>query len=139
MTQIQKILKKHDLRNTAIRKSLLQVFLDKKVALSHGEIEQLFQGDFDRVTIYRTLKTFDEKGLIHRVIDDGAVVKYALCEEECEAHHHKDNHVHFKCGSCEQTFCLHHIPVDKFELPKGFQATDYQLLVLGTCGECSSE
>jgi Fur family ferric uptake transcriptional regulator len=136
-SQIQKILKKHTLRKTIIRSALLQVFLEKNVALSHGEVEQMMEGNFDRLTIYRTLKTFDEKGLIHKVIDDGAVIKYALCEEECEAHDHKDNHVHFKCENCEQTFCLHHVPVEKFDLPKGFKATDYQLLVLGTCGSCN--
>lgn len=136
MDKIQNILKRHDLRSTAIRKSLLQLFLNKSVALSHSEIEQFFQGDFDRVTIYRTLKTFDDKGLVHKVIDDGAVVKYAVCEEECVEHNHKDNHVHFKCKQCEHTFCLHHVPVEKFDLPNGFKAKDYQLLVLGTCEKC---
>lgn len=132
----QRLLNSHKLRKTIIREEVLCLFLSKDNALAHGEVEELFEGRFDRVTIYRTLKTFEEKGLIHRVIDDGAVVKYASCAADCDEHEHHDNHVHFKCAQCQQTFCLHDLPIEKFNLPDGFQATDYQLLITGVCQQC---
>ncbi|MBA9079148.1 MULTISPECIES: hypothetical protein [Rufibacter] len=37
----------------------------------------------DCVTLYRTLKTFEEKGLMQQVIDGAEPTKYALCQEDC--------------------------------------------------------
>ena len=136
MSDLKQILKNYKLRNTPIRQAILNLFLENKVAFSHGEVEQKFLDAFDRATVYRTLKSFEEKGLIHRVIDDGAVVKYALCDANCAEHDHQDNHVHFKCEICQQTFCLHNIPIEKLAMPDGFQANDYELLVTGICKNC---
>lgn len=124
------------LRKTLIREEILLLFLKQGSALSHGEIEGAFLGRFDRVTIYRTLKSFEEKGIIHKVIDDGAVVKYASCHDHCNEHSHHDEHVHFKCLQCQHTFCLHELSVFKPALPPGFSATEYQLLITGTCKQC---
>lgn len=135
---IQRLLRNQGLRKTIIREEVLSLFLSEDRALSHGEVEELFNGKFDRVTIYRTLKTFEDKGLIHRVIDDGAVVKYASCAADCDEHEHHDNHVHFKCSQCSQTFCLHDLPIEEFSLPKGFIAEDYQLLITGVCKQCNT-
>ena len=132
-----KLLKQNGLRKTQIREAILDVFLTQKTALSHSEVEQLFLGKFDRVTVYRTLKTFDEKGLIHRVIDDGAVVKYAVCEDTCDEHQHHYNHVHFKCEKCKKTVCIHDSHITNVALPQGFVGKEYQLLVMGVCDKCS--
>ena len=134
----QALLKENGLRKTIIREEVLGLFLKHPTALSHGEIEEQFDGRFDRVTIYRTLKSFEEKGLIHRVIDDGAVVKYAACSTGCSEHSHQDDHVHFKCVECRQTVCLHDVPVQGFNLPRGYTATEYQLLITGICEDCNA-
>lgn len=137
MQNITDLLKKHGLRKTQIREAILTKFTDAGSALSHSELEQALQGAFDRVTIYRTLKSFDEKGLIHKVIDDEAIVKYAICDEVCDEHEHHDNHVHFKCDTCKQTICLHDIHVNPPNIPSGYVAKDYQLLIRGVCEQCS--
>ncbi|TAH16433.1 MAG: transcriptional repressor, partial [Runella slithyformis] len=33
-------------------------------------MEELLPNLYDRVTIYRTLKTFVEKGIVHKVLDE---------------------------------------------------------------------
>lgn len=139
MQDIIDLLRRHNLRKTQIREVVLAKFLDAKTALSHSELENELKGAFDRVTIYRTLKSFDDKGLIHKVIDDEAVVKYAICDSTCDEDSHEDDHVHFKCESCKQTICLHHTGVNRVNLPKGFVAREYQLLIHGVCGECSEK
>ena len=58
---------------------------------------------FDRVTLYRTIKQFEEKGLIHEVIDTKGQAKYALCVTECTTHEHHDDHLHFHCSQCDRT------------------------------------
>ena len=133
------ILKRHNLRKTQVRETILMKFLDAEAALSHSELEHELDGAFDRVTIYRTLKSFDDKGLIHKVIDDEAVVKYAICDAACDEHTHFDNHVHFKCKKCKQTTCLYHLNIDTVGLPKGYKAEDYQLLIQGLCENCNKE
>jgi Fur family ferric uptake transcriptional regulator len=50
---------------------------------------------------------------------------------------HHDNHVHFKCQHCQQTFCLHEVPIQSFPMPPGFVPNDYQLLISGTCPSCA--
>lgn len=134
-----KLLHRHGLRSTAARQFVLDFFLSQGTALSHSEIEQEIGSKFDRVTIYRTLKTFEESGLIHKVPDDGAVVKYAACMAACSTHEHKDNHVHFKCASCQETVCLNETGVQLPHLPEGYRAEDFQLLVTGVCPKCVPE
>ncbi len=134
--QTQDILRSNGLRKTIVREEVLGLFLETPIALSHSEVEEKFEGRFDRVTVYRTLKSFEKKGLIHKVIDDGAVVKYASCSTNCSEHSHHDDHVHFKCEVCLQTVCLHDVPVQHFNLPLGFKAKEYQLLITGVCDKC---
>lgn len=135
---IPELLHQHGLRSTAARQFVLDFFLQKENALSHSEIEREIGEKFDRVTIYRTLKTFEESGLIHKVPDDGAVVKYAACAAPCTTHTHHDNHVHFKCLRCEQTVCLNEVDVQLPKLPAGYAINDFQLLVTGYCPSCQS-
>ena len=74
------ILKQIDLRHTYTRENILNGFISKTIALSHADIESFLIDGFDRVTIYRTLKTFLDKGIIHKVLDDQGGIKYALCK-----------------------------------------------------------
>ena len=133
------LLKKHNIRVTCVRQQTLKLFLGTKGALTHSNIENTLGEYYDRVTIYRTLKTFEQYGLIHKVIDDEAVIKYALCHDNCSSDEHIDNHIHFKCQQCGITYCLDHVHIPQPNVPQGFVATDIQLLIKGTCKECGKE
>jgi Fe2+ or Zn2+ uptake regulation protein len=61
------LLKRNHLSVTDSRKKILSLFLQSKDALTHGDIEKKAGEKFDRVTIYRTLQTFVEKGIIHSI------------------------------------------------------------------------
>jgi Fur family ferric uptake transcriptional regulator len=130
------ILKSHRLRITDCRLVIIQEFLNKNVALSHADLEDTLNKKFDRVTIYRTLKTFLEKDLIHKVLDDSGATKYAFCSHGEETHVHNHEHVHFKCEKCEETTCLEDISLPKISLPKGFEKKEMNLLVQGICEKC---
>ena len=129
------LLKDFNLRNTPNREEILQLFIRKNHALSHGDIEKEIENALDRVTVYRTLKTFLDKGLIHKVLDDEGSLKYALCKEACTMAEHHHNHVHFKCTMCGQTNCLN-IEVPMVRLPKGYQVSEVNLLIQGVCERC---
>lgn len=135
MNQISDILKKHELRKTSIRMKVLEVFLDKDEAMSHAELERELE-ETDRVTLYRTLKKFEESGIIHKAIDGTDTARYALCHGACEHHHHEDNHAHFNCEKCGKTFCLDNVEVPTFKLPNGYSQESAHLIIKGTCELC---
>ncbi|WP_304516628.1 Fur family transcriptional regulator [Cecembia rubra] len=133
-----KILQEHKLRITSCRKEVLKTFLYKKSALSHSDLEDILKESFDRVTIYRTLKTFLETDLIHKVLDDSGATKYALCAHGHDGHHsHDHEHVHFKCEKCGRTICIDEVSLPKVKLPDGFLGKEVNLLVTGICNKCS--
>jgi Fur family transcriptional regulator, ferric uptake regulator len=134
---IKTLLKDFDLRHTSCREEILALFLNKKFALSHADIESGIPDEFDRVTVYRTLKTFLEKGIIHKVLDDAGTTKYALCKDSCQHDEHHHEHVHFKCVECGQTNCLDAVQIPTIKLPEGYNTLETSLLVQGTCQVCN--
>lgn len=134
--RIAQTLSRHGLRQTPVRKAVLQVLSDSAFALSGGEIEQQLPPDTDRITLYRTLKSFEESGLIHRVIDASDVIRYAACSIECSAQAHFDNHVHFKCTTCQHIYCLNQVAIPAVTLPAKFEAQFRDYLLSGVCREC---
>ncbi len=130
------ILTHFKLRVTPVRKHILGLFLESDFAISHTDIDQEINESLDRITVYRTLKTFLEKGLIHQVPDDRGIMKYALCSEACSPASHRHDHVHFKCLKCGQTNCLN-ISIPSIKLPKGYASNDTTILVQGVCKHCS--
>ncbi len=135
MNTTRQILKDFKLRSTPGREAILLAFLKRDFAMSHRDVEREVPASFDRVTVYRTLKTFLDKGLIHKVLDDEGSLKYALCNEACTLAHHHHNHVHFKCIKCGQTNCLH-VDIPSVKLPKGYQPKEINLLIQGICEKC---
>ncbi len=133
---VEDILKRNNLSTTESRKAILQLFLESNGALEHSVIERKTKEQFDRVTIYRTLQTFEKSGIIHTIPTADNMVKYALCKNNCSEGHHHDHHVHFICDSCGITYCLQNIVVPEVKLPKGFRATDADVLVNGICKNC---
>lgn len=132
----ESILNKFELRHTETRENILNGFLSKSAALSHGDIENFLVDGYDRVTVYRTLRTFLEKGIIHKVLDDLGGIKYALCTDECYDHDHHHDHIHFKCSTCGQTTCLEKNNVPEIILPEGYIRKEINVLVQGICPLC---
>jgi Fur family ferric uptake transcriptional regulator len=134
--RITDTLKKHQLSITDSRKKILSFFLESGSALAHADIELKSSTEFDRVTIYRTLQTFVDKGIIHTIPTADNSILYALCKDDCVAGHHHDDHVHFICDECASTYCLDHVSIPKVKLPKGFTVVQTNLVVSGVCNKC---
>lgn len=131
------ILQEHGLRITDVRNKILQIFLEAgHTALSNADIEKHFD-HLDRITLYRTLRTFKEKGLIHQVVDNSGTPKFASCSEHCAEHDHHDDHAHFHCVKCEKTVCLEDSTLPTVKTPLGFKVEEKHLVLSGTCAECS--
>ena len=133
--ELENILNKKKIRLTAMRLLVMETLSDQKSAISLSELEKSFEKS-DRITLYRTLKTFQEKGLVHSIDDGTGAPKYALCEEGCECDIEKDLHVHFHCRICNETFCMPKYKIPKIELPVKFKAEEANLVVKGVCVKC---
>jgi Fur family transcriptional regulator, ferric uptake regulator len=136
MESTSAILKKHQLSHTVSREKILDLFINSKGALAHADIEKKTEEAFDRATIYRTLQSFTEKGIIHLIPTTDNSIQYALCKEACAEGHHHDNHVHFICTKCNKTICLDDVTIPAVKLPKGFEPNQSQMIVKGICGDC---
>ena len=134
--RVKDILKQNRLSITGSRQKILELFLSKNGALSHADIEKKTGESFDRVTVYRTLQTFVESGIIHLIPTTDNSIKYALCKNDCVPGHHHDNHVHFICDECSKTICLDDVNIPVVKLPKGFIPEHSQMVVTGICGAC---
>lgn len=130
------ILKKNGLSVTEGRKKILDLFIETEGALAHADIEKQTAQAFDRVTVYRTLQTFVDKGIIHQIPTTDNSVLYALCKHNCEQGHHHDNHVHFICTHCDKTICLDDVTVPEVKLPQGFKPIQSAMVVSGICDDC---
>jgi Fur family ferric uptake transcriptional regulator len=68
---------------TAMCELVLKVLTEQTTAISLADLEHTFE-KADKVTLYRTLKTFEANKLIHSIDDETGSVKYALCTESCQ-------------------------------------------------------
>jgi Fur family transcriptional regulator, ferric uptake regulator len=132
------ILRAHQLRHTEPREAILSIFLGQGHALTYGAIEDQLSPEVDRVTVYRTLRTFVAKGILHTIPDEKDSVKYALCAHDCAPTAHQHNHVHFTCADCGQTTCLDQLTIPRISLPTGFSFGQANLIVQGTCNNCTA-
>ena len=88
MSLAKEILKSNGLKLTENRRVILNQFISTEYALSYGDIDSMIKRKLDKVTVYRTLKSFEENGIIHEVVDGGSQVKYALCNSKsCSSEH----------------------------------------------------
>ena len=135
----EQILKEHDLKLTPGRLKVLSYFHQVNYALSYSDIQNSFQAEMDKVTIYRTLNTFKEVGILHEIVSPDGISKYALCHHhQCgNNEHHHDKHIHFYCTLCEHIYCLSDLKITTLNLPEGYQVITSKIVVEGICKSCN--
>lgn len=133
---IENKLKGKDINPTAMRLLVLEFLTKQSAAISLNDLEK-GMAPSDRITLYRTLKTFEEKGLVHSIEDGSGATKYALCKEGCDGENHHDLHVHFYCNTCKETFCLPNTQIPDISLPVNFLRQEMNLIIKGICDQCN--
>lgn len=136
IVNIDQFFVKHKVRLTAPRRKMIRVFLENEAALTNTQLEAKLGKDFDRVTLYRNLISFEESGMIHKIPGDDGYMRYALCDN-CDVGHHHDGHVHFSCKVCGDTTCLDDVAVPDIKLPAGYRLDSAEMLISGTCIRCN--
>ncbi|MEZ7514166.1 Fur family transcriptional regulator [Flavobacterium frigidarium] len=136
MEKIVQLLESKGIRPTAMRLMTYKRLAELNVAISLGDLEKDFKVS-ERSTLFRTMKAFEEKSIVHQIEDGTGVIKYALCEENCECEVGNDLHLHFHCNNCNETVCLTEHKIPHISLPDGYITEDINLVVKGICEKCS--
>lgn len=133
----EELLKKYKLSKTSVREEILNVFLDSSIPLSMNELKDKMSFDCDRVTLYRNLRTFTTKGILHEVYLDKQDSKYVLPENVVNPKKAYSEHMHFKCVNCEMVKCLTDHEIMQIALPRGFKKLEANFVIYGYCDVCN--
>ncbi|MFC3197404.1 Fur family transcriptional regulator [Parapedobacter deserti] len=133
--QLANILEARSVKPTAMRLLVLDTLIRQEAAVSLSDLEGRFD-KVDKVTLYRTLKTFEQHKIIHSIDDGTGSAKYALCSEGCECSP-GDLHVHFHCQQCKRTFCLTDYAIPAVNLSEKFVLKEINMVLKGFCDACS--
>ena len=134
--EYKNILQSHKLRITDCRLDVIEYFQEAKKTLFQSDLERQFL-QYDRVTLYRTLQSFQASGIIHRIPNETGVPSYGLCHDTCSPKKHEHNHIHFKCNNCGTIECMHDQVIPTVFFPEGYHIETVNLIVDGVCASCS--
>lgn len=134
--ELENMLIAKQVKPTGIRLMVLEYLLKQTAAATVSDLEKAFP-ESDKVTLYRTLKTFEEQGIIHNINADAEATRYSLCEESCQPGEHYDLHVHFYCTSCKELLCLPKTRLPNVALPDNFLLQELSLVARGICDNCT--
>ncbi len=119
---------------TEARVAILKVLMQAPRPLRQNQIaEHPTSKTLNKVTIYRTLESLVEVGLVHRAFMQKRAWHFEL------AHHCSKTqcHPHFTCLNCGQTHCLTGISMPMAKSPyKGFTISRQQVRLEGICPAC---
>jgi Fur family ferric uptake transcriptional regulator len=132
--QLENILISKQVTPTSMRLLVLDTLMQQQSTVSLAQLEKKLEHT-DRITLYRTLKTLEQKGIIHS-INDGSAARYALCND-CSGPVHNDAHIHFYCTECRQTVCLTTVPAPPVDVPRAFRLHELSMIAKGICDRCS--
>ncbi len=126
------------LRHTRARRGVLEVLSRTTRPLSHQEIaEEPEAHHLDRVTLYRTLTTLQQAGLLHRIQGVDGVWRFRA--HPTPSARCGGDHIHFLCLECNKMSCLPDQPLPWVEAPEGAEIQSKQLVVYGRCAACRSD
>lgn len=125
------VLQLHNLKRTSCREGIIALMQDRANALSENEIRDCLAATYDRTTFYRSFRTLEESGIIHKIVVNSQTVRYALNHgsQQC-------GHAHFHCQQCSAVQCLGTVPVTPPALPHGYAALHAEMIVRGICNVC---
>jgi Fur family ferric uptake transcriptional regulator len=127
------ILTRAGLRRTGPRIEVLSVLVKISRPMTQEQIAGKLKDGPDKVTIYRTLESLLECGIIHRAYVQERSWYYELADNCSE----KQCHPHFTCSSCGETFCMTEMALPMAKSPyKGFRIAHQQVRLEGLCPEC---
>lgn len=128
------MLEEHGIKPTANRIVVLKALCASIQPQSLAELERRIL-TIDKSNVFRALTLFREHHLVHAIEGGSDGTRYELCHSHSQEHD-DDQHPHFYCEECQQTYCLDHLEMPSFDLPEGFEMHTINCMVKGICPHC---
>lgn len=131
MKSIIEVLKEHDIAPSIQRVKILEYLQNYK---THPTADMIYQAlveempTLSKTTVYNTLKTFAEKGILTTL---------SLFESEVRYEYNKEPHIHFKCIKCNRIYDLDKAYA-RFEnnMVDGHRIIEHHFNLKGICKDC---
>lgn len=133
-TKYIQLLEAHGVKPTANRILVVRTLATTTQPLSLAELERRIM-TIDKSNVFRALTLFREHHLVHAIEGSGDGTRYELCHSDNEDYD-EDQHPHFICEICQQTYCLDGVTLPEITLPPGFSGHHVNLIVKGICPHC---
>lgn len=129
---VEEELQRHGVKPTAVRALVWREARKQSETFTLADMERRMP-TMDRSSIFRALRLFAERHLLH-VLDDGSgQQKYCVCRCDTDSH---INHIHFTCLNCGKTYCLEDYLIPAVAMPQGFEMSEVEYIVKGICANC---
>lgn len=135
-TDIEYILNVKGVKPTSNRILVLKELMKVSHPVSLSDIEILLDFSMDKASIFRVLELFARKDVVHEIEDGSRSLKYELCQS-CAHHSISDQHVHFYCENCRETYCFETVSVPMIDMPDGFHPHAINYMIKGICPKCN--
>lgn len=133
---IEEILNGKGIKPTSNRILVMRELMKALHPISLADLEALLEFTMDKASIFRVLELFAEKDVVHVIEDGSRSLKYELCHSG-NKHSIADQHAHFYCEHCKETYCIETASVPMIDIPDGFTPHSINYMIKGICPKCS--
>lgn len=133
---VEDILTRKEVKPTSNRILVMRELIKASHPVSLADLEISLGFSMDKASIFRVLELFSEKDIIHVIEDGSRSLKYELCHSGTH-HTIADQHVHFYCERCKETYCFENVSVPLVNIPEGFLPHTINYMVKGICPKYS--
>lgn len=132
-------LREHHVHLTQNRITVFKLLSESTRALSVSLIMKQSETSLDRISVYRALRYFLQKGIVEVVPNNMGVAKYILASSNREVVKSRDTKcAYFICSCCQHTELIAEpINIKPASLTK-HQVSKYSLILEGLCSSCRS-
>ncbi len=135
--RIEDILREHDLKVTWQRLELLKLL---SATQKHYDAEEIYlqlrrrKKNVSRATVYRSLETLVDEGLVDRVDFGDGRMRYEHSGDNDE------HHDHLICANCGKVVEFFNLEIEALQIDicrgAGFTPTDHTMHIYGICPDC---
>lgn len=133
---VEDILTRKEVKPTSNRILVMRELIKASHPVSLADLEISLGFSMDKASIFRVLELFSGKDIIHVIEDGSRSLKYELCHSGTH-HTIADQHVHFYCERCKETYCFENVSVPLVNIPEGFSPHAINYMIKGICPKCS--
>lgn len=135
-SDIERLLSNRDVKPTSNRILVARELKKASRPVSLADLETSLDFSVDKASIFRVLELFADKDVVHVIEDGSRSIKYELCHNSTH-HSISDQHVHFYCEKCKETYCMENIHIPEVNIPDGFKPHTINYVIKGICPSCS--